>query len=130
LVALIKIEGLDHFVLTVENIEKTCSFYSTVLGMDVISFQNGRKALKFGKQKINLHESGNEFEPKAQYPTPGSADLCFVTETSMTDIINHLNSHGAEIIEGPIQRTGAVGKLNSVYVRDPDNNLVEISVYI
>jgi catechol 2,3-dioxygenase-like lactoylglutathione lyase family enzyme len=124
-----KIERLDHLVLTVKSMEKTCEFYSTVLGMEIINFGENRKALKFGNQKINLHEVGKEFEPKAGNPTPGSADLCFITENEMEKVIKQIKVHDLQIIEGPIERTGALGRINSIYIRDPDNNLIEISNY-
>ena len=123
------IERLDHLVLTVKNIDETCSFYEKIMGMRVITFGAGRKALIFGKQKINLHEKGNEFEPKAEQPTPGSADLCFITSTSLKKVIGHLQSCGVEIIDGPVKRTGALGKITSIYFRDPDMNLIEVSSY-
>jgi catechol 2,3-dioxygenase-like lactoylglutathione lyase family enzyme len=121
--------SLDHLVLTVQNIERTCAFYATVLGMEVMTFGDGRKALAFGSQKINLHERGKEFEPKAGKPTPGSADLCFVTAGPISAVIDHLNSSGVLILEGPVARTGALGPIQSVYFRDPDANLIEVSVY-
>lgn len=124
-----KIDRLDHFVLTVKSIESICEFYTRVLGMEVVTFGDGRKALSFGSQKINLHEQGEEFEPKAEQPTPGSADLCFITDTSLQEVIQYLNFCSVEIIEGPVKRTGATGKIVSVYVRDPDLNLIEISNY-
>lgn len=122
-----KIDSLDHLVLTVKNIETTASFYSRVLGMDVITFGGGRKALSFGVQKINLHQHGNEFEPKAQHPTPGSADLCFITSIPLAEVENHLSACNVEVLEGPVQRTGATGPILSVYFRDPDMNLIEVS---
>jgi catechol 2,3-dioxygenase-like lactoylglutathione lyase family enzyme len=125
-----KINRLDHLVLTVKDIEKTCSFYSTVLGMEVVTFGGGRKALQFGMQKINLHEMGKEFEPKANSPAPGSADLCFIADDPLHSVIDHLNRMGIEIVEGPVERTGALGKILSVYIRDPDLNLIEISNYV
>lgn len=125
-----KIKRLDHLVLTVKNIEETCNFYSTVMGMEVQTFGNGRKALQFGSQKINLHQTGNEFDPKANKPTPGSADLCFVTDTPIEKVIHELEIHQVRIIEGPVERTGAAGKLQSVYFRDPDMNLIEVSNYV
>ena len=125
-----KIDRLDHLVLIVKSIAATCEFYSNVLGMDVVTFGEGRKALAFGAQKINLHESGREFEPKAQRPTPGSADLCFITSTPLRYVIEHLHRYGVEIIEGPVKKTGAVGQLLSVYFRDPDMNLIEVSNYL
>ncbi|MCU7830628.1 MAG: VOC family protein [Candidatus Thiodiazotropha sp. (ex Myrtea sp. 'scaly one' KF741663)] len=122
-----EIKQLDHLVLTVENIEATCRFYETVLGMKVIEFAGGRKALKFGQQKINLHEQGKEFEPKAESPTPGSADLCLLTDVPILEVITHIKSCQVEVIEGPVERTGAEGPIHSVYLRDPDSNLLEIA---
>ncbi|MEF3074467.1 VOC family protein [Methylobacter sp. Wu1] len=122
-----KIDSLDHLVLTVKNIETTCAFYWKALGMEIINFGEGRKALSFGSQKINLHEHGSEFEPKAQLPAPGSADLCFITSVPLPDVINHLDACAVRIIEGPVQRTGATGPILSVYFRDPDMNLIEVS---
>ncbi|HEX5337024.1 MAG TPA: VOC family protein [Gallionella sp.] len=122
-----KIDHLDHLVLTVKNIEITTAFYSQVLGMEVITFGGARKALSFGSQKINLHEYGNEFEPKAWQPTPGSADLCFMTSVPLSEVISHLASCEVAVIEGPVQRTGATGPILSVYFRDPDMNLIEVS---
>ncbi len=124
-----KIARLDHLVLTVADVARAVGFYTRVLGMEEVTFAQGRKALAFGDQKINLHEHGREIEPKAQRPTPGSADLCFVTETPMADVIDHLNVCGVAILEGPVPRTGATGTITSVYFRDPDANLVEVSNY-
>jgi catechol 2,3-dioxygenase-like lactoylglutathione lyase family enzyme len=124
-----KIDRLDHLVLTVKDIDASCAFYSQVLGMDVMTFGEGRKALAFGRQKINLHLHGNEFDPKADKPMPGSADLCFITLVPLQEVAAHLHKMGIQILEGPIQRTGAVGPIMSVYIRDPDLNLVEISNY-
>ncbi|EGC32389.1 hypothetical protein DICPUDRAFT_155636 [Dictyostelium purpureum] len=125
-----KIKNLDHLVLTVANIENTCKFYNSVLGMKIITFKETRKALEFGNQKINLHLKGKEFEPKSKFPTAGSADLCFISETPLLEVIKELKEKNIEIEEGPVERTGAVGKINSVYIRDPDFNLIEISNYI
>jgi len=113
----------------VNDIEATCSFYKRVLGMKVVVFGGGRKALSFGAQKINLHQKGKEYEPKALKPTPGSGDLCFITSVPMSEVIAHLTSCGIEIIEGPVRRTGATGPIISVYFRDPDLNLIEVSNY-
>ncbi|MGZ4956313.1 MAG: VOC family protein [Methylobacter sp.] len=122
-----KIDSLDHLVLTVKNIEVTTAFYAKTLGMEVVTFGSGRKALSFSSQKINLHEYGNEFEPKAGRPAPGSADLCFITSVPLSDVIKHLCSCGVTVIDGPVQRTGATGPIMSVYLRDPDMNLIEVS---
>ncbi|GFN29943.1 VOC family protein [Paenibacillus xylaniclasticus] len=123
----IVIERLDHFVLTVKDLQRTIRFYEDVLGMEAVTFGNGRRALQFGRQKINLHEQGKEFEPKAALPAPGSADLCFLTPTPLADVIRHLHACSVKIEEGPVRRTGATGPIESVYVRDPDGNLIEIS---
>jgi len=122
-----ELSKLDHIVLTVSNIEKTISFYVSVMGMKKEVFGQGRVALKYGDQKINLHEFGNEFEPKAIKPTPGSADLCFITKTPLNEAMSHVMSCGVEIIEGPVERTGAKGLILSFYFRDPDNNLIEVA---
>ena len=124
------IDRIDHFVLTVASIEETCVFYQRALKFEVEAFGEGRVALKFGRQKINLHEVGKEFEPKAIKPTSGSGDFCLITETPLPEIIDHLANQGVQIEEGPVPRTGATGKLISIYLRDPDNNLVEISNYV
>ncbi|MEK0317330.1 VOC family protein [Cohnella sp. 56] len=121
------VDRLDHLVLTVKDIEATAAFYDRVLGMRTISFGSGRYALQFGSQKINLHERGKEFEPKAKYPTPGSADLCFIVETPVEEALAHLQVCSVEVEEGPVQRTGATGPILSVYFRDPDRNLIEIA---
>ncbi|XP_038059615.1 glyoxalase domain-containing protein 5-like [Patiria miniata] len=125
----IVIKRLDHLVLTVQNIGATVSFYNKVLGMELVSFKGDRKALRFGQQKINLHEAGKEFEPKAQHPTPGSADICLISETSSEDVVRHLEVCGVPVVEGPVTRTGALGPIRSVYFRDPDRNLIEVSNY-
>ena len=124
------INRLDHLVLTVKNIEETVAFYVTVLGMEKQVFGKDRVALKFGTQKINLHEAGREFEPKAFRPTRGSADLCFITETPLQQALDEVREHGVDIIDGPVLRTGATGRIESFYFRDPDENLIEISRYI
>ncbi len=121
---------LDHLVLTVRDIEETARFYESVLGMRRETFGNGRVALRFGNQKINLHQSGREFEPKAHRPTPGSADLCFVVETELAGAMRHVKDKGIDIIEGPVERTGANGRMVSFYFRDPDMNLIELSNYL
>lgn len=125
-----KVNALDHIVLTVKDINATANFYSCVLGMELVTFGKGRKALQFGKQKINLHEHGNEFEPKAQYPLPGSADLCFITQQHLEQVILHLRQCDVAVLEGLVNRTGANGRIISVYFRDPDLNLIEVSNYL
>ena len=123
-----RLDRLDHVVLTVEGIAATVAFYAGVLGMrhEVVE---GRHALHFGRQKINLHARGREFEPKAAHPTPGSGDLCFITGDTIDEVAAHLARAGHAIEEGPVARTGALGPMRSVYIRDPDRNLVEIAVY-
>jgi catechol 2,3-dioxygenase-like lactoylglutathione lyase family enzyme len=122
-----KIDSLDHLVLTVKCLNITCGFYSKVLGMQIVTFDDDRKALSFGSQKINLHQKGKEFEPKAEKPTPGSGDLCFITSVPIPEVISHLEDCGVHIIEGPVERAGALGPLLSIYFRDPDMNLIEVS---
>lgn len=124
------IDRLDHLVLTVADIATACDFYQRVLGMEVIDVGAGRKALRFGMQKINLHAHGKEFEPKADRPTPGAADLCLITYATMEEILAHLDAQGVVVEEGPVQRTGATGPILSVYVRDPDANLIEVARYL
>jgi len=124
-----KIKSIDHTVLTVSDIQATVDFYESTLGMVVETFGEGRIALKFGAQKINLHQQGKEVEPKAESPTPGSADLCFVTETPLNTAIAHVQNLGVEIIQGPVERTGAQGPILSFYFRDPDLNLIEVANY-
>ncbi|WP_028552694.1 VOC family protein [Paenibacillus sp. UNC451MF] len=125
-----QIDRLDHLVLTVRSIDAACDFYQQVMGMEVVTFGSGRKALQFGRQKINLHQQGLEFEPKASYPVPGSADLCFITGMSLNEVILHLDHCNVPIEEGPVRRTGAIGAIESVYFRDPDGNLIEVSSYL
>ena len=122
-----KIDSLDHLVITVKDLDATIAFYSRVLGMRPISFGDGRNALCFGSMKINLHQQGKEFEPKARRPTSGSADLCFITSVPLQQVIEHLSCCDVPIIEGPVPRTGATGPIQSVYLRDPDGNLIEVS---
>jgi catechol 2,3-dioxygenase-like lactoylglutathione lyase family enzyme len=126
---MIEISGVDHLVLTVASIERTVAFYTDVLGMRAETFGDGRRALHFGTQKFNLHEAGHEFEPKAQRPTPGSIDICLVASTPLDEIAATLRAHEVPIIEGPVDRTGAQGPMRSVYLRDPDDNLVELCHY-
>lgn len=122
-----QIDSLDHLVLTVKDINATIAFYEQTLGMTSMTFGEGRKALSFGSQKINLHQQGSEFEPKAILPTPGSADLCFITAVPLPEVIQHLAACNIAVIEGPVSRTGATGPLLSIYVRDPDQNLIELA---
>ena len=126
------IDHLDHLVLTTANEQDCIDFYTRVLGMQLELFSAGepaveRKAFTFGNQKINLHIKGNEFEPKAELPTPGSLDLCFIADRPLKYVVAKLEKEQLPIIEGPVIRTGATSKINSVYLRDPDNNLIEIS---
>jgi len=126
-----KLTSLDHLVLTVRDMVATREFYKDVLGMEVEAFHpadgSTRWALKFGVQKINLHQAGAEFVPKASQPTPGSADLCFLTDVSLEEWQAHLNAHQVLVEEGPVARTGAQGPILSLYIRDPDGNLIEIA---
>jgi catechol 2,3-dioxygenase-like lactoylglutathione lyase family enzyme len=129
------IHHLDHLVLTTAHESDCIDFYTRVMGMTLETFIGGtppveRKAFKFGNQKINLHIKGREFEPKAHLPTPGSADLCFISAIPLEQVQQRLTSEGWPLLEGPVMRTGAVGKIRSVYVRDPDQNLIEISEYL
>ena len=129
------IDHLDHLVLTTARPEACIDFYTRVLGMQLESFIGGtppveRQALKFGNQKINIHVQGREFEPKAHLPVPGALDLCFIATMPLQAVIERLNGLNWPIVEGPVQRTGATGKIRSVYVRDPDFNLIEISEYL
>lgn len=124
------IHHMDHIVFTVANIENTVNFYTKALGMTEETFGQGRKALKFGNQKFNLHQKGKEFEPKAEHPTCGAMDLCLISEKPLEEVISWLKACDVTITEGPIERTGATGKIRSVYFRDPDQNLIEVSNYL
>lgn len=124
------IDRLDHFVLTTAQPEETIRFYTEVLGMTAETFGNGRLALKFGKQKINIHVKGREYEPKAHAPGVGTLDFCFIAAVPLDQVIARLNQHKVAIIEGPVGKTGAMGPIRSVYFRDPDLNLVEVSEYL
>ena len=124
-----EIDRIDHVVMTVRDIDATCDFYARVLGMRVVTFAGGRKALAFGRQKINLHLAGREFEPKAAHPTPGSVDLCMIARGTLDDVVAQLRACGVAIIEGPVAKTGATGPIRSVYFRDLDANLIEVSTY-
>jgi len=124
-----KIDPIDHVVLTVVDVEATCAFYARVLGMEVVTFGAGRRALAFGSQKINLHAVGAELEPRAPNAMPGTGDLCLITATPMPRVLAHLAACGVAVLQGPVPRTGARGPILSVYFRDPDGNLVEVSNY-
>ncbi|RJQ76062.1 VOC family protein [Pseudonocardiaceae bacterium YIM PH 21723] len=124
-----ELERIDHLVLTVADIPASIAFYTRVLGMRAVEFGEGRHALEFGQHKINLHRHGAEFEPKALRPTPGSADLCLVTSTPLSEVVDQLTGCGVPIEEGPVPRTGALGPITSVYLRDPDQNLIELANY-
>ena len=125
----IVIDRIDHIVLTVFDIDRTIDFYSRVLGMEPVTFAGGRRALSFGRQKLNLHQAGREFEPKALRPGPGAIDLCFIAATPLEQVIASLKDANVAIIQGPVAKTGALGPMQSVYFRDPDGNLVEVSNY-
>ena len=124
------IDRLDHLVLTVADIDATVDFYTRILGMRAVTFGPGRTGLAFGHSKINLHQAGREFEPKAHRPTPGSADLCLIAADPLEQVIEELTEHDVPIEEGPVERTGATGTILSVYFRDPDRNLIEVSNYV
>ena len=124
-----QVERLDHLVLTVASIAETCRFYERVLGMTPATFDETRMSLHFGQQKINLHEAGREFEPRAAHPMPGSGDLCFITTTPMDVVMAHLAACEVAVEVGPVLRTGAIGPMLSVYFRDPDDNLIEVANY-
>ena len=121
------IDHLDHLVLTTVDAPACIDFYTRVLGMRLETFAGGRQALRFGNQKINVHRRGHEYEPKAHLPVPGALDLCFIADRPLDQVIQQLQAAAVPIAEGPVERTGATGRLRSVYVRDPDLNLIEIS---
>lgn len=121
------IDHLDHLVLTTADEAACIAFYTDILGMNLETFGDGRKAFRFGHQKINLHVKGREYEPKAHLPVPGSQDLCFIASVPLDDFIAHLQARQVTIIDGPVMRTGATGPIRSVYMRDPDLNLIEVS---
>ena len=127
---MINIDSIDHVVLTVADIEATCAFYQRVLGMQVVTFAGGRTALAFRTQKINLHPLGREYEPRAHRATAGSGDLCLITSTPLDEVITHLQACDVPVLEGPVPKTGARGPILSVYFRDPDLNLIEVSNYL
>jgi len=124
-----KVARLDHLVLTVADVDRTCAFYESVLGMQRITFGEGRTALRFGNQKLNLHQNGNEVFPNARHAAPGTADLCFIVETTIEQVVAELNAAGVPIELGPAEKDGALGSITSVYIRDPDENLIELSNY-
>jgi len=124
---MMRISHLDHLVLTVADIAVSCDFYTRVMKMEKVVFGGGRIALAFGHQKINLHQHRAELQPHAKAPLPGSADLCFIASTPLTEVIAHLSECGVAMLEGPIPRTGATGPIVSVYFRDPDGNLIEVA---
>jgi len=124
-----KIDRIDHFVITVKDPDITCDFYSRVLGMEPVAFAGRRRGLAFGSQKINLHPAGKEYEPKARTALPGTADFCLITSVPLGEVIAHLGACGVTIELGPVPKTGATGPIRSVYFRDPDGNLVEVSHY-
>ena len=124
-----RVNRFDHVVLTVASIDATVDFYTRVLGMAAVTFGDGRTALRFGNSKINLHQAGHEFEPKARHPAPGSIDLCFIVDDPIEDVPGQLAAAGVAIEEGPVARTGATGEIVSCYLRDPDGNLIELSNY-
>ncbi|WP_108260436.1 VOC family protein [Mangrovicoccus ximenensis] len=121
------IGALDHLVLTTADEDACVAFYTGVLGMRLETFGTGRRAFRFGNQKINLHVKGREFEPKARVPQPGSLDLCFLADRPLAEVTAALAAAGIPVEEGPVMRTGATGPIRSVYLRDPDGNLIEIS---
>ena len=121
------IDRLDHLVLTVADVERTCAFYERVLGMRRACFEDGRVALHYGRQKINLHPHPTPIDPVAETPMPGTADLCFITATPIEQVVAHLAACAVPVIAGPVERAGAAGPVLSVYCRDPDGNLIEIA---
>jgi catechol 2,3-dioxygenase-like lactoylglutathione lyase family enzyme len=125
----VRIDRFDHLVLTVADLDRTVDFYTRVLGIRAETFGEGRRALVFGRQKVNLHLAGHEFEPKAAAAAPGTADFCLVTETPLAQVQQELAEHDVPLEVGPVPKEGALGRMRSVYVRDPDGNLVEIAVY-
>lgn len=122
-----ELDAIDHLVLTVRDIPASVAFYTRVLGMREMIFGDDRRALAFGRSKLNLHQAGREFEPKAAHPAPGAVDLCLLARTPIAEIVRHLAARGVAIEEGPVERTGAQGPILSIYVRDPDGNLIELS---
>lgn len=124
-----KIDRIDHIVLTCASVEAAIAFYTRVLGMEAVTFAGGRRGLAFGRQKLNLHQQGAEFSPRAHLAKPGTVDLCLIASVPLPHVIAHLNECGVAIEQGPVAKSGATGPITSVYIRDPDQNLVEISTY-
>ncbi len=124
-----KIDRIDHIVLTCASVDKTIAFYTKVLGMRAVTFAGGRRGLEFGRQKFNLHQQGAEFSPRAELAKPGTVDLCLISGVPLSQVIDHLKTCGVKIEQGPVAKSGATGPITSVYIRDPDRNLVEISTY-
>lgn len=122
-----KVDRIDHVVLTVSDVDRTIAFFQRVLGMTAVTFGEGRRALAFGDQKLNLHQAGREFEPKAARPSPGAVDICFTTSVPLDQVAAHLRACDVPIELGPVDKTGARGSLRSLYFRDPDGNLIEVS---
>jgi catechol 2,3-dioxygenase-like lactoylglutathione lyase family enzyme len=125
----VTIDRIDHMVLTVADIDATCDFYARVLGMEKVVFAGGRVALSFGRQKINLHPAKNPYSPRAKTALPGTGDLCLIAKTPIAKVIEHLKAEGIDILQGPVPKSGATGPITSVYFRDPDDNLIEVSNY-
>ena len=121
--------GIDHLVLTVRDLTETCAFYRDVLGAEVVTFGEGRTALQFGDQKINVHPVENDVDLVADRPTPGAGDFCLRTDDDIDDVVAAIEAAGVDVIEGPVERAGARGPMTSVYLRDPDDNLVEVATY-
>ncbi|HVO90061.1 MAG TPA: VOC family protein [Casimicrobiaceae bacterium] len=126
---MLTIDSLDHFVITVQDVDATVDFYQRVLGMQPVTFAGGRRALAFGNQKINLHRAGHEYVPHARQPVPGGADVCFITSVPLAAAMEHVRKCGVTIEQGPVPKTGARGPITSFYFRDPDGNLLEVSNY-
>jgi catechol 2,3-dioxygenase-like lactoylglutathione lyase family enzyme len=123
----VRVDRIDHLVLTVADVDRTVAFYERALGMRALAFGEGRRALAFGEQKLNLHQAGREFEPKARNPTCGAVDICFRTDVPLDEVVAHLRREGIAIEAGPVPKTGARGPLRSIYFRDPDGNLIEVA---
>jgi catechol 2,3-dioxygenase-like lactoylglutathione lyase family enzyme len=125
----VEVDRFDHVVFTVRDVERTCAFYARVLGMEAVTFDEGRRALRFGRQKVNLHQAGREFQPRAAQALPGTQDLCFITRMPLEEAMAHVRACGVGIELGPVRKSGALGDIRSFYFRDPDGNLIEVSNY-